>query len=80
MYMITIIYMFNRKIVYRSISNTMNMEWCAQVYQDSIEKKSEIINSDQRSQFTSPVFTKLIIDNKVKFYVNRKEENSIIFI
>jgi hypothetical protein len=50
------------------------MEWSAQVYQDNIEKKSEIINSDQRSQFTSPVFTKLIIDNKVKFYVNKKEE------
>ncbi len=41
---------------------------CAQVYQETIEQygSPEILNTDQGSQFTSTVFTKISVDNKIK--------------
>lgn len=74
MYMIAIIDVYSRKVLNWSISNTMNVEWCAQVYQDTIEQYGcpEILNTDQGSQFTSPVFTKISIDNKIKISMDGK--------
>lgn len=52
----------------------MNVEWCAQVYQDAIEQYGcpEILNTDQGSQFTSPVFTKISVDNEIKISMDGK--------
>ncbi len=74
MYKIAFIDVFSRKILNWSISNTMNVEWCAQVYQDTIEQYGcpEILNTDQGSQFTSPVFTKISIDNDIKISMDGK--------
>lgn len=74
MYKIAFIDVFSRKILNWSISNTMNVEWCAQVYQDAIEQYGcpEILNTDQGSQFTSPVFTKISIDNDIKISMDGK--------
>ena len=42
-----------------SVSNTMDAEWCAEVFMDAvrIHGAPEILNTDQGSQFTSEVFT-----------------------
>lgn len=74
MYQIAFIDVFSRKILNWSISNTMNVEWCAQVYQDAIEQYGcpEILNTDQGSQFTSSVFTKISMDNEIKISMDGK--------
>lgn len=79
MYMIAIIDVFSRKVLNWSISNMMNVVQiligrCAQVYQDTLEQYGcpEILNTDQGSQFTSPVFTKISIDNKIKISMDGK--------
>lgn len=74
MYCVAIIDVYSRKVLNWSVSNTMNVEWCAQVYQDAIEQFGcpEILNTDQGSQFTSPIFTKISLDNKVKISMDGK--------
>lgn len=74
MYMIAIIDVYSRKVLHWSISNSMNVEWCAQVYQDTVEQYGcpEIINTDQGSQFTSPIFTKISMDNNIKISMDGK--------
>ena len=69
MYMVAIIDVYSRRVMNWSVSNTMDVAWCKEVYEDAIRMhgKPEIINSDQGSQFTSPVFTA----------VSLAEENSI---
>jgi len=68
MYMVAIIDVYSRKVLNWSISNTMNVEWCLQVYEDAIKQFGcpEILNTDQGSQFTSPIFTKASIDRDIK--------------
>lgn len=72
--MIAVIDVYSRKVLNWSISNTMNVEWCAQVYQDAIDEfgKPEIINTDQGSQFTSPVFTQTSLDKQIKISMDGK--------
>lgn len=74
MYMIAIIDVYSRKVLNWSVSNTMNVEWCAEVYQDAINEYScpEILNTDQGSQFTSPIFTKISIENNIKISMDGK--------
>jgi putative transposase len=74
MYMVAIIDVFSRKVLNWSISNTMNVEWCQQVYEDAIKQygSPEIINTDQGSQFTSPIFTKVSLDREIKISMDGK--------
>ena len=74
MYMVAIIDVFSRKVLNWSISNTMNVEWCLQVYEDAIKQYGcpEIINTDQGSQFTSPIFTKASLDRDIKISMDGK--------
>ena len=74
MYKIAFIDVYSRKVLGWSISNTMNVEWCAEVYQETIRQYGcpEILNSDQGSQFTSPIFTKISIENGIKISMDGK--------
>ncbi len=74
MYMVAIIDVYSRKVLNWSISNTMNVEWCLQVYEDAIKQFGcpEILNTDQGSQFTSPIFTKASIDRDIKISMDGK--------
>lgn len=74
MYMVAIIDVYSRKVLNWSISNTMNVEWCLQVYEDTIKQYGcpEIINTDQGSQFTSPIFTKASLDRDIKISMDGK--------
>jgi putative transposase len=74
MYMFAIIDVYSRKIVGWSISNTMNVEWCRDVLLDTIQEHGipEIFNTDQGSQFTSPIFTKALKDNQISISMDGK--------
>jgi len=74
MYMVAIIDVYSRKILSWSISNAMNTEWCLQVYEDAIKQFGcpEILNTDQGSQFTSPIFTKVSGNRDIKISMDAK--------
>ncbi|WEK21406.1 MAG: IS3 family transposase [Candidatus Pedobacter colombiensis] len=74
MYMFAIIDVYSRKIVGWSISNTMTVEWCRDVLLETIEEHGTpgIFNTDQGSQFTSPIFTKALKDSDVSISMDGK--------
>lgn len=74
MYLVAIIDLNSRYVVGWSLSNTMDANWCAQVYRDAIRRhgKPEIINSDQGIQFTSDVFTAVSKQHGVKISMDGK--------
>lgn len=49
-----------------SLSNTMTAQWCAELYQQTIDKwgSPQIVNTDQGSQYTSQVFVNAVLKNK----------------
>jgi putative transposase len=59
MYLVAIIDLYSRYIVAWSLSNTMTSEWCRECLETAIDRYGapEIVNTDQGSQFTSPIFT-----------------------
>ena len=68
MYMYAIIDVYSRKIVGWDVSNTMSVEWCKSVTNEAIEKhgKPGIFNTDQGSQFTSPIFINMLKKHDIK--------------
>jgi putative transposase len=74
MYMIAIIDVFSRKVLNWSISNTMDAEWCLQVYEDAIAEYGcpEIINTDQGCQFTSTIFTNASLKRGIRISMDGK--------
>ena len=80
MYLVAIIDIYSRYIVGWSLSNTMTSEWCRACLQTAITVygEPEIVNTDQGSQFTSPIFTmpfdeietKLSMDGKGRWIDN----------
>lgn len=74
MYLVAIIDLYSRYVVNWSVSNTMTAEWCASVFEEAIliNGKPEIINTDQGIQFTSKVFTKAVLDSKVRLSMDGK--------
>lgn len=61
-YLVAIIDVYSRYIVSWSLSNTLTSEWHRECLEAGINSYGapEIINTDQGSQFTSPVFTEFI--------------------
>ena len=74
MYLVAIIDVYSRFIVGWSLSNTMTTEWCKECLQTSILAygKPEIINTDQGSQFTNPLFTEFVINKGISFSMDGK--------
>lgn len=74
MYLIAIIDLHSRYVLKWELSNTMEAEWCAQVLESAIEEygKPEIFNTDQGSQFTSTVFTDVLINNEIAISMDGK--------
>lgn len=74
MYLTAVIDLFSRKVLNWSVSNTMSAEWCTKVVEDAIDKygKPTIFNSDQGSQYTSDVFTTMLIDNDIQISMDGK--------
>ena len=62
MYLVAIIDLYSRYIVGWSLSNTMSAKWCKECLEEAIKKHGspDILNTDQGSQFTCPLFTDYI--------------------
>jgi len=74
MYLAAIIDLHTRYVLNWSISNTMSADWCAELLTETIEKygKPEIFNTDQGSQYTSEVHTKVLQSNIIKISMDGK--------
>ncbi len=74
MYLCAVIDLQTRFVVNRSLSNTMTAEWCRQVAEEAFEIHGcpEIFNTDQGSQFTSDVFTGLLLGNEIQISMDGK--------
>lgn len=75
MYLVAIIDLYSRFIVGWSLSNTMTSPWCKECLETAIMKhgKPEILNTDQGSQFTSPLFTEFVTtDQEIRFSMDGK--------
>jgi putative transposase len=74
MFLCAIIDLRTRYVLSWDVSNTMTAEWCTGVLQEAIDKhgKPEIFNTDQGSQYTSEVHTKLLIDSDIKISMDGK--------
>lgn len=74
MYLCAVIDVHTRYVVNWSLSNTMTAEWCSDVIKEAMLQhgKPEIMNTDQGSQFTSEVFTKLLKENDIQISMDGK--------
>ncbi len=72
--LVAIIDLYSRYIVGWSLSNTMTAEWCKKCVKASIEAHGapEIINTDQGSQFTGPIFTNIFDGLKTELSMDFK--------
>jgi putative transposase len=72
--MYAIIDVYSRKIMAWGVSNTMSVEWCKSITQEAISEhgKPEIFNTDQGSQFTSPVFINELMSHDIKISMDGK--------
>lgn len=68
-YLIAIIDWFSRYVISWKLSNTLDIDFCLDAYNEAIEVNKnipDIFNSDQGSHFTSPKFIKISKDNNIK--------------
>ena len=74
MYLTAIIDLHTRYVLHWDISNTMSAEWCTKILNDTIEKHGvpEIFNTDQGSQYTSEIHTKVLKDKGIKISMDGK--------
>lgn len=74
LYLTAIMDVYSRKIVSWSISNTLEAQWCIDVFRDAVETHGapEIINSDQGSQYTSSSWTRAVEGCNVKISMDGK--------
>lgn len=74
MYLMAIVDLYSRKVLFWSVSNTMEAEWCASVLKETIDLygKPEVFNTDQGSQFTSEIFTQILLDNQIQISMDGK--------
>ena len=74
MYLVAIIDLRSRYVLNWSVSNTMDAQWCKETLEQAIaiHGRPEIINTDQGSQFTSEVFTHLVLSNDIKLSMDGK--------
>lgn len=58
MYLTAVMDVYSRKILSWGLSNSQDGKWCKQVLENAIRRygKPEIVNSDQGSQYTSPLW------------------------
>jgi len=74
MYLVAVIDLYSRFIVGWSLSNTMTAPWCKECVERAIHThgEPEILNTDQGSQFTCPLFTEAITGRDIKFSMDGK--------
>lgn len=73
-YLVAIIDWYSRYVVGWKLSNTLEIDFCLEVYEEAIKKFGcpEIMNSDQGSHFTSPRFENISKENNIKISMDGK--------
>jgi putative transposase len=73
-YLIAILDWYSRFVLSWEISNTLDVGFCVEALEKAIlqYKKAEIFNTDQGSQFTSKVFTSILLNNGMKISMDGK--------
>ncbi len=72
-YLIAVIDWYSRYVLSWRLSNTMGVEFCTDALEAALERgRPEIFNTDQGSQFTSNIFTKILIDRGIKVSMDVK--------
>ena len=63
LYLVAIIDLYSRYVVGWSLSNTMTADWCRATLEEAVRLHGppQIINTDQGSQFTAPLFAQYVI-------------------
>jgi len=72
-YLVAIIDWFSRYVISWRLSNTLEIDFCLNAYNEAMDITKnipDIFNSDQGSHFTSPKFIKISKDNKIKISMN----------
>jgi len=74
MYLVAIIDWYSRMIVGYELSQTMNKEFVIKAVNDAVKKHGAplILNSDQGSQFTSPVYVDILKEHGIKISMDGK--------
>jgi len=74
MYLMAVIDLHSRYVLHWSISNTMEKEWVTECLEETIAQHgcTEILNTDQGSQFTSELFSSTVISNGIKLSMDGK--------
>ena len=74
LYLVAIMDWASRKVLSWRLSNTMDTEFCIEALEEAIQNhgKPEIFNTDQGSQFTSPRFTQILKDSKIRISMDGK--------
>ena len=66
MYLTAIIDWYSRYVITWALSNTMDVLSCVQVLEEALTISEPVIfNTDQGSQFTSPIFTKPLLERGI---------------
>jgi len=66
MYLVAVIDWYSRFVLAWGLSNTMDVDICVQVLEQALTSASPVIfNTDQGSQFTSPRFTRILLDHDI---------------
>ena len=74
LYLTAIIDVYSRYVVAWAISNTLTVGFCVDTLKRAIAMhgKPEIFNTDQGAQFTSNIFTAVLLDNQIKISMDGK--------
>jgi hypothetical protein len=66
-YLAALVDWFSRRVLAHRVSITMQADFCVEALEEALAKhgKPSIFNTDQGSQFTSEVFTGVLIANKI---------------
>lgn len=73
-YLVAIIDWYSRKILSFRLSNTMDVNFCVDALNEALDEypNPEIFNTDQGSQFTSTIFTNILLDKKINISMDSK--------
>ena len=73
-YLAAVVDWFSRRVLSHRVSITMEADFCVEALEDALAKygRPEIFNTDQGSQFTSEVFTAVLIANKIAISMDGK--------
>ena len=73
-YLVAVVDWFTRRVLSHRVSITMDASFCIEALEEAMRKhgRPEMFNSDQGSQFTSEVFTGVLIENGIAISMDGK--------